>query len=149
MEENHLSGFLPTTVGALDFLVHLSFNSNSLNGTIPTEIGNTLDLEVFVISDNQLTGNLPSELGQLNALTTLYCDKNDLNGTLPSSLANLQNLGKDTFSLQRCCCQQDLSLQLWFNTKLIISCCCYDNGRGGGSLPEFHFWYLRRSLLQP
>lgn len=72
-------------------VVQLSLENNQLSGTIPSELGNLLELKWLYFQENQLSGTIPSTLGNLD-LRSLYLYDNQLSGTIPSSLGNLSNL---------------------------------------------------------
>lgn len=89
---NQLTGSVPTTLGNLTKLNHLALSSNQLEGDIPSELGNLSDLQFLYLNNNQLTGSLPSSLGNLNELLFLSAASNQLSGTIPSELSNLSKL---------------------------------------------------------
>ncbi|CAB9506522.1 Leucine-rich repeat receptor-like protein kinase [Seminavis robusta] len=86
-----ISGMLPTELGLLTALKHLSFNNNFLSGTLPTELGALPSLELFQIPGNNVTGSFPSELGQTRLLY-LYVYDNRMTGVLPTELGLLRNM---------------------------------------------------------
>ena len=92
LPDNQLSGSIPTTLGDLAKLEVLELDRNPLSGSIPSELGNLSNLEVLVLYENQLSGPIPSELGRLSNLTGLSLAQNQLSGSIPSELGNLSNL---------------------------------------------------------
>ncbi|CAM0908269.1 unnamed protein product [Alopecurus aequalis] len=101
LSNNHLSGPIPSELGHLKKLVRLDFSSNNLSGSIPTNLGNLTELTILYLDGNQLSGYLPRELGSLVNLTRLSLRSNKLSGRIPRELGNLLNLenidlGKNT-----------------------------------------------------
>lgn len=92
LNDNHLSGVVPYTLGNLSALVELVLNENQLTGSIPPELGNLSNLEELILSDNQLTGGIPNTLGNLSRLRWLILYQNQLSDSIPPSLGNLPQL---------------------------------------------------------
>ena len=95
LDNNQLSGTLPTELGGMDLWHALMLNSNEFSGTIPTEYGLFQNLPVaFNLHDNpSLTGTIPTELGQLTDVYNFQIHNDNLSGSLPSELGNLSSLG--------------------------------------------------------
>jgi hypothetical protein len=53
----------------LDRVILLDLDENKLTGTIPTEIGNMIDLTFLLLHNNQLVGEVPTELGYATPLS--------------------------------------------------------------------------------
>ena len=79
---------IPSEIGELTQLAHLSLTSDALTGTIPSEIGLLTQLTWLDFSDNSLTGTLPNEIGLLTQLMWLTVDSNNLSGTMPYSICS-------------------------------------------------------------
>ena len=92
LHENQLSGTIPTELGQLTNLVSLYLDNNQLTGTIPTELESLSLLEFLILRDNQLSGMIPTELGQLTSLTNLDFSSNQLSGGIPNELGQLTSL---------------------------------------------------------
>ena len=92
LQENVLSGQIPTELGSLSNLENLVLWGNELTGTIPTKLGSLANLELLSVSDNQLTGTIPTELGSLVKLKGLRLSENQLTGQIPTELGSLSNL---------------------------------------------------------
>ncbi|KAM7481721.1 hypothetical protein LguiB_006304 [Lonicera macranthoides] len=60
-----------------------------LGGEIPNSIGNLTSLEIFSATHNQLVGNLPNALGKLKNPRQLTLGRNQLSGVIPPSIYNL------------------------------------------------------------
>ena len=90
LNDNALSGLIPTELGCLTSLETLILASNSLTGGIPTELGGLTSLTWLMLYNNSLTGGIPTELGGLTSLTTLYLNANpSLTGGIPTNICNL------------------------------------------------------------
>ena len=102
LDNNQLSGEIPSELGNLTNLEYLSLYDNQLTGEIPAELGNLTNLEGLSLSSNQLTGEIPAELGNLTNLEeVLNLNNNQLTGSIPAELGNLTNLaGLALFSNQ-------------------------------------------------
>ncbi len=92
LNNNNLTGTIPTELGSMSKLKALYLGDNDLAGTIPTELGNMSDLLALFLYENSLTGTIPTELGDLSKLTGLRLDGNDLSGQIPTELGNLSKL---------------------------------------------------------
>lgn len=94
----HLTGTIPTELGLLTNLTHLSIRNNpKLTGTIPLEVFTGLpNLQTLDLSGNDLSGGLPSIPPMVPSLTQLRVQQNRLSGTIPRDLLmqlpNLQGL---------------------------------------------------------
>ena len=66
LENNQLTGSIPSEIGNLTNLTYLDLQYNLLTGSIPPEIGNLTNLEFLSLGYNQLTGSIPSEICDLN-----------------------------------------------------------------------------------
>lgn len=92
LEFNNLSGPIPTQIGDLSNLTHLSLFVNEVTGSIPSELGQLDKLTVIRFDGNQLSGPIPPELGTLSNLSWLLLSSNELTGSIPAELGNLSNL---------------------------------------------------------
>ena len=92
LEDNQLSGTIPSSLGNLANLESLNLFTNQLSGTIPSSLGDLANLRSLDLAINQLSGTIPSSLGDLANLESLDLDVNQLSGTIPSSLGDLANL---------------------------------------------------------
>lgn len=77
MENNDVGGTIPTNLGTLN-LRRVHMDDNALTGNIPTEFGQPPNLKQLYLHGNQLTGGIPSELGNLQALEALTLHYNSL-----------------------------------------------------------------------
>ena len=93
LSRNSLSGGIPSELGNLTKLTWLTLDLNySLAGSIPREVGNLTNLKLLNLSDNSLSGSIPSELGNLTKLTSIVLQNNSLSGSIPIELGSLTNL---------------------------------------------------------
>ena len=89
LNDNQLSGTIPTQLGNLANLEELLLTRNQLSGEIPPELGSLANLEWLRLNNNQLTGEIPAELGRLTNLTVLHLSGNQLTGCVPASLQDV------------------------------------------------------------
>ncbi|XP_071720853.1 receptor protein kinase-like protein ZAR1 isoform X2 [Rutidosis leptorrhynchoides] len=87
-----LSGYIPSELGALIFLRHLSLSNNNFSKPIPDHLFNATNLLSIDLSGNSLAGALPENINNVKGLTFLDLSSNLLSGYLPESLSNLTNL---------------------------------------------------------
>ncbi|KAI7733835.1 hypothetical protein M8C21_020883, partial [Ambrosia artemisiifolia] len=92
LPNRNLTGYLPSELGALLSLKHLSLSNNNFSKPIPINLFNASNLLSIDLSHNSLTGPLPEKVNSLKSLTFLDLSSNRLNGSLPESLSNLTNL---------------------------------------------------------
>lgn len=90
--DNQLTGNIPPELSNLTNLISLSLSGNQLAGSIPRELGNLANLDHLDLLDNQLSGSIPPELGSLTSLTVLQLSINQLGGAIPPELGNLTSL---------------------------------------------------------
>lgn len=89
---NNLVGKLPNELGQLSQLKYIQLNNNRLSGSIPSSICSLLDLSEINLSNNELVGNIPTEIGNLRNLKSLNLENNNLSDTLPASIYELTEL---------------------------------------------------------
>lgn len=65
LEENGLSGSIPTEIALMTNLKRLSLSSNNFEGSFPTV---TSRLEHLELGENELSGQIPSTVGLLGEL---------------------------------------------------------------------------------
>ncbi|KAJ8551272.1 hypothetical protein K7X08_000642 [Anisodus acutangulus] len=92
LDNNQLSGPIPSELGKCKKLALLNLAQNKLSGPIPVELGDMSDLQVLSLQSNNLVGEIPSNISQLNRLQRLNISWNSLTGSIPSSLSSLANL---------------------------------------------------------
>ncbi|KVI12055.1 receptor protein kinase-like protein ZAR1 [Cynara cardunculus var. scolymus] len=84
-----LTGYIPSELGAILSLRHLSLSGNNFSKPIPDHLFNAAGLLSVDLSHNSLTGPIPENVNTLASLTLLDLSFNLLNGSLPESLGNL------------------------------------------------------------
>ena len=83
-------------------VTELNLDQNNLSGPIPSELGNLTALSVLNLGDNQLSGPIPAELGNLTGLVSFRLNINDLSGLVPPSVATRGAVIQQITALGRC-----------------------------------------------
>lgn len=65
-----------------DKVLEINLDNNNLSGSIPSEIGEIEDLRILNLQDNELEGNLPSSIFNLSKLNKFLINGNKLSGTI-------------------------------------------------------------------
>ncbi|XP_042945720.1 probable LRR receptor-like serine/threonine-protein kinase At1g07650 isoform X4 [Carya illinoinensis] len=91
---NKLSGRIPSYLGKITTLRHLSIENNQFSGTVPPELGKLVNLEKLILNANFLTGELPVNLTCLINLTELRISSNNFNGRIPDFFSSWKKLQK-------------------------------------------------------
>ena len=86
MDNNELSGSLPSEIGQLTNAISVSISGNSLTGIVPKEIVTLENLETFSANTNFVGGQLPDIFDKLFYLRSFDMAFNFLTGSLPPSL---------------------------------------------------------------
>lgn len=81
---NNLKGQLPTEIGDLIELEHISLFKNQISGTLPSRMRSMVELNFLAIESNMLSGPLPTWINKLGKLQYLDLGDNALSGVLPS-----------------------------------------------------------------
>jgi Leucine-rich repeat (LRR) protein len=90
---NELQGTLPSEIGSLSSLLSFNLARNlGISGTIPTTIGSLKELRLFSLKDAELAGTIPTQIGTMSNLDVFDVGYNRLNGPIPSEMGNLLNL---------------------------------------------------------
>ena len=84
--------FLSEKIGEFRNLTQLSVNDNKLSGCIPSAIGELLFCTRLDLSKNNLRGEIPQSIGNMRELQKLELHENELVGAVPNSLENLSKL---------------------------------------------------------
>ena len=67
----------------------LALNDNRLSGAIPTELGELTELRSLLLANNRLSGEIPVELAALANLEKLKLAGNLLSGCIPPALQDV------------------------------------------------------------
>lgn len=92
LDNNNLSGLLPSQIGSLENINQLWLRFNQIGGDIPEEIGGLSNLTTLSLLGNQFTGNIPNSIYDLTLLETLNLGSNNLTGYISYTIQNLNNL---------------------------------------------------------
>ena len=68
--------------GQLASLEEIWIDNNNLTGPLPSELGELTLLEKLWIQDNFFTGTVPTEFGQLSMMTYFVIKNNNLTGSI-------------------------------------------------------------------
>lgn len=75
------------------FYRELDLNENGLSGSLPSEIGNLSRLRLIGLSENRILGNIPGAIGALsNSLEYFDLTENNLSGSIPNEVSQLSNV---------------------------------------------------------
>ncbi|TQD96243.1 hypothetical protein C1H46_018152 [Malus baccata] len=92
LEDNQLTGQLPSSIQNMTCLKVLNLRSNDFNSTIPKWLYSLNNLESLLLSENALRGEISSSIGNLTSLVNLDFNYNQLEGKIPNSLGHLCKL---------------------------------------------------------
>ncbi|KAK1430079.1 hypothetical protein QVD17_12579 [Tagetes erecta] len=116
LENNRLTGTIPSTLGLVTSLQVVRLDRNLLRGNVPSNINSLINVTEMFLSNNQLTGpipdltgmnvlnyidlsnnsfdqsNVPSWLSTIKALTTIKMQKTNLDGEVPAALFSIPQL---------------------------------------------------------
>lgn len=92
LEENFLTGPIPSKFGSLKHLSVLFLNSNKLSGELPKDLGDCSTLTILSLGGNFFQGDIPSFLGKLTSLEILDISNNNFSNKIPFELENLTHL---------------------------------------------------------
>ena len=101
MHNNHLTGSIPSEMGALSLATRIELGKNQLTGTLPKEMGNLKSLTRLLFEKNKFTGTLPEAIGDINSLDVLWLNENSFTGTLPTSIYKMSQLQSIDISSNR------------------------------------------------
>ena len=102
LDNNQLTGEIPSDLGKLTNLTVLGASFNQLTGEIPADLGKLTNLKQLFLNTNQLTGEIPSELGDLTNLERLRLNNNQLTGCIPSALFSVSDNDLAQLGLPTC-----------------------------------------------
>jgi len=107
LDNNSITGTIPTEIGLLTGLASVSITNTTLSGTIPSEMGKLVNLRRLWLYGNNLTGTIPPALSQLTKLEVLELHQNMLGGSMPQGICDsVQNSKYQFKSLTSDCAQK-------------------------------------------
>ncbi|KAH9627208.1 hypothetical protein KSS87_020754 [Heliosperma pusillum] len=83
LQNNAMSGSIPTEIGKLEMLQTLDLSNNKFIGEIPSSLGGLKNLNYLRLNNNSLTGHCPDSLAELEGLTLVDLSFNNLSGSVP------------------------------------------------------------------
>ncbi|KAL6325048.1 hypothetical protein AAG906_022256 [Vitis piasezkii] len=93
MNNNNLSGELPSSMGSLRFVRFLMISNNHLSGEIPSALQNCTAIHTLDLGGNRFSGNVPAWIGErMPNLLILRLRSNLFHGSIPSQLCTLSSL---------------------------------------------------------
>ncbi|KAI3966195.1 hypothetical protein MKW92_005113 [Papaver armeniacum] len=91
MQDNKLTGSIPSSIGKVRNLSWLDLTNNMLTGNLPVSMGNLSSLEYLNLVNNRLTGIIPSSFGNLKSLSELHLSRNGFSGPIPTQLVKIRS----------------------------------------------------------
>ncbi|GAB4847413.1 hypothetical protein Ancab_039819 [Ancistrocladus abbreviatus] len=145
--ENRLSGTIPLDLFSSGMsLFHVLLDNNKLTGGIPSTLGLVRSLEVVRFDRNLLTGVAPSNLNNLTNLITLLLSNNKLTGSIPNltgmSSLSYVDMSNNTFNTS--------VVPLWFSTLQSLETLMMEKTGLQGPIPAtlFSFPQLQTVILK-
>ncbi|KAL7242122.1 hypothetical protein ACSBR1_014655 [Camellia fascicularis] len=92
LQQNDLTGSIPSTVKVLGKLQVLYLSDNRLQGSLPDGLCQFENMGDLRLNHNELSGLIPECLGNITSLRYLYLDSNKLSSGIPTSLRNLKDI---------------------------------------------------------
>ncbi|KAJ3322153.1 hypothetical protein HDU76_013951, partial [Blyttiomyces sp. JEL0837] len=92
LNNNPLTGPVPSFLGNLEGLSYLDLANTFLSGSIPSTLGDMKNMSSLSIANTRVSGPLPEGLSRLSKLTTINFSNNNISGGLPDSYSNISTL---------------------------------------------------------
>src|ERR1041385_741119 len=92
LNNNKLTGPIPSTYSSFTTLGELYIYSNQLTGTLPSLIGNWSSLGIFDIHSNKFTGNVPSSISGCTHAYSINFSDNQFTGAFPTLTSSVVTL---------------------------------------------------------
>ncbi|KAL6888865.1 hypothetical protein ACP4OV_009891 [Aristida adscensionis] len=118
VDNNKLTGALPSTVSNLSGLHTYTLANNLITGAIPESITQMRSLMWLDVSNNDLSGPIPAQIGMLTSLQRLSLNRNRLVGSMPDSIGNLSML--ENLWLSHNQLNSTISTSLFYLDKLLF-----------------------------
>ncbi|KAL2460627.1 Leucine-rich repeat protein kinase family protein [Abeliophyllum distichum] len=133
---NRLSGEIPPQLFSSNMtLIHLLLENNSLTGNIPSTLGLVQTLEVVRLDKNSLSGSVPPNLNNLTYVQELFLANNKLTGPLPNltgmTFLNYVDLSNNSFAVS--------DVPPWFSTLQSLTSLIMEDTQIQGQLPVSMF----------
>ncbi|KAL8061357.1 hypothetical protein ABFX02_02G081500 [Erythranthe guttata] len=130
--KNQLSGVIPPQLFHSNLtLIHLLLENNQLTGRIPSTIGLVDKLEVVRLDRNLLSGPVPPNLNNLVSVQELYLSNNALTGSLPNltgmNLLNYVDMSNNSFDAT--------DIPPWFSSLMSLTSLIMENTGIQGPIP--------------
>ncbi|CAI9762764.1 unnamed protein product [Fraxinus pennsylvanica] len=145
--KNQLSGEIPSQLFNSDMtLKHLLLENNLLTGNIPSTLGLVQTLEIVRLDKNSLNGSVPPNLNNLTSVLELYLANNKLTGPLPNltgmNLLYYVDLSNNSFAASY--------VPAWFLTLEKLTSLIMEDTRIQGPLPVslFSLIQLQKVVLR-
>ncbi|XP_071936043.1 leucine-rich repeat receptor protein kinase HPCA1-like [Coffea arabica] len=134
--KNQLSGEIPSQLFSGNMsLIHLLLENNQLTGKIPSTVGLIQTLEVLRLDRNSLSGPVPQNLSKLTSVQELFLSNNNLNGPLPDltgmTSLNYLDMSNNTFNAS--------DFPPWISTLPSLTTLVMENTNLRGGVPETLF----------
>eukprot|EP00587_Corethron_hystrix_P007961 CAMPEP_0113309986 /NCGR_PEP_ID=MMETSP0010_2-20120614/7807_1 /TAXON_ID=216773 ORGANISM="Corethron hystrix, Strain 308" /NCGR_SAMPLE_ID=MMETSP0010_2 /ASSEMBLY_ACC=CAM_ASM_000155 /LENGTH=327 /DNA_ID=CAMNT_0000165341 /DNA_START=108 /DNA_END=1091 /DNA_ORIENTATION=+ /assembly_acc=CAM_ASM_000155 len=97
LDSNELTGSIPSDISKLTLLETYDMDKNNLIGTLPSVLYSMTSLKVLDLNDNELSGKISEEIGELSQLRFIQIHQNKMSGKVPKALGTLELL--ETLSL--------------------------------------------------
>lgn len=91
MDDNHLFGDIPESIGYLEVLTTLHLRNDFLSGKLPMSLGNCSYLEILDVSENNLSGSI-SPIMTNTLIKVLSLRKNSFSGEIPHNISRMSQL---------------------------------------------------------
>ncbi|KAI5333992.1 PREDICTED: probable leucine-rich repeat [Prunus dulcis] len=144
---NQLSGKVPPELFTSKMVLkHLILDNNNLTGRIPSTIGNVQTLLTVRLDRNSLSGHVPSSLNNLSNMAELHLSNNKLTGPMPNltgmDLLYYVDMSNNTFDVS--------DVPDWFSTLQSLTTLMMENTRLQGKVPQalFSFSNLQTVVLR-
>ncbi|KAG8364012.1 hypothetical protein BUALT_Bualt19G0082000 [Buddleja alternifolia] len=129
---NQFSGEIPSQLFSSSLiLIHLLLENNQLSGSIPSTLGLVQTLEIVRLDKNSLSGSVPRNLNNLTSVQALFLANNDFTGPLPNltgmNLLSYMDMSNNSFD--------PTDIPLWFSSLESLTTLIMENTHIRGQLP--------------
>ncbi|KAJ7566169.1 hypothetical protein O6H91_02G091000 [Diphasiastrum complanatum] len=92
IERNKLNGSIPPAIANAPRLSFLDFSNNLIEGSIPPALWGLPSLQELHVSSNKLSGSITNDVGYARALSVLDLSDNSIGGSIPSNISSCSKL---------------------------------------------------------